>query len=54
MPDLIQIKNPRSGRYVMIDRSIGIIVSRKETKGPYKNIPMGINEFSSAIRKTNR
>ncbi|GAF84477.1 unnamed protein product [marine sediment metagenome] len=35
---LIQIKNPRTGRYVKIDKNIGKILSEKRTKGPYKGI----------------
>ena len=36
--DLVQVKNPRSGRYVKIDRSAGRIVSQKKSPGPYKGI----------------
>jgi len=35
---IVQIKNPKSGKYVKIDRSKGKIISYKKTKGPYKNI----------------
>lgn len=38
--DIIQLKNPKSGLYVKIDRNEGKIVSHKKTKGPYKNIPI--------------
>ncbi|MBW6471422.1 MAG: hypothetical protein K0A90_09415 [Methanosarcinaceae archaeon] len=38
--DIVQVKNPKSGHYVKIDRSIGIILSYKKTEGPYKNIPI--------------
>ena len=38
--DVVQVKNPRSNRYVKIDRSNGRIVSRKKTTGPYKGIPV--------------
>src|SRR3990167_4079185 len=38
--DLIQIRNPISGKYVKIDRSKGIIVEHKESDGPYRNIPI--------------
>ena len=30
-PDLVQVKNPRSGRYVKIDKSVGRIVSHKKS-----------------------
>ena len=36
--DLVQVKNPRSGRYVKIDRSVGRIVSQKKSPGPYKGV----------------
>ena len=36
--DLVQVKNPRSGRYVKIDRSVGRIVSHKKSPGPYKGV----------------
>ena len=38
--DIVQIKNPKSNRYTKIDRSTGEILSRKQSKGPYKNIPI--------------
>lgn len=40
--DLVQVKNPRSNRYIKIDRSKGVILGTKSTSGPYKNIPIGI------------
>lgn len=38
--DVVQVKNPRTGRYMKIDRSAGEIVSIKKSEGPYKNIPI--------------
>ena len=38
--DVVQVKNPRTNRYVKIDRDAGKIVSAKKTKGPYKNVPV--------------
>lgn len=38
--DVVQIKNPRSGHYVKIDRSTGKILSHKASEGPYKGIPV--------------
>lgn len=40
MPDLVQIRNPKTNRYAKIDREKGIIISHKKTKGPYKGIPI--------------
>lgn len=38
--DVVQVKNPKSGHYVKIDRTAGKIVSHKQTDGPYKGIPV--------------
>ena len=38
--DVVQVKNPRSGHYVKIDRTEGKIVSHKKSEGQYKNIPV--------------
>jgi len=38
--DVVQIKNPKSGHYVKIDRKAGKIVDHKKSNGPYKNIPI--------------
>ena len=40
--DLVQTKNPRTGKYIKIDRTVGQIVSEKSTKGPYKGIAMAV------------
>lgn len=37
---IVQTKNPRTKRYVKIDRSKGRIISQKATKGPYKGVPI--------------
>ena len=38
--DVVQVKNPRTGKYVKIDRSAGKIVSSKKSEGPYRNVPV--------------
>lgn len=38
--DVVQVKNPRTGRYVKIDRAKGKILSHKKSEGKYKNIPV--------------
>ena len=38
--DVVQVKNPKTNRYVKIDRSAGKIVSHKKSKGPYKGVPV--------------
>ncbi|MDF7806949.1 hypothetical protein P4E94_05825 [Pontiellaceae bacterium B12219] len=39
-PDVVQVKNPRTGRYVKIDRSAGKIIASKKSVGKYANIPV--------------
>jgi len=41
--DIVQVKNPRSGRYVKIDRDQGKIIAHKKSAGPYKNVPVARN-----------
>ncbi len=37
---IVQTKNPRTGRYVKIDRSKGRILDSKKSEGPYKGVPV--------------
>jgi hypothetical protein len=37
---LSQVRNPRSGRYVKIDKTTGRIISYKKSKGAYKGVPI--------------
>jgi len=36
--DIVQVKNPKTGLYCKIDRSVGKIIAYKKTVGKYKNI----------------
>ena len=38
--DVVQIKNPKSGHYVKVDREAGKIINHKKSSSPYKNIPI--------------
>lgn len=38
--DVVQVKNPKSGHYIKIDRGAGKIVSHKKSDGPYKGVPV--------------
>lgn len=38
--DVVQVKNPKTKRYVKIDRIAGKILSHKKSEGPYKGIPV--------------
>jgi hypothetical protein len=36
--DRVQIRNPRTDRYVKVDTKTGRILEQKKTKGPYKGV----------------
>ncbi len=38
--DVVQVKNPRTDRYVKIDRTVGEVVAHKKSEGPYKDVPV--------------
>lgn len=38
--DVVQVKNPRTGHYVKIDRAKGKIIDYKKSEGPYKDVPI--------------
>ncbi|HHY76692.1 MAG TPA: hypothetical protein GX500_08015 [Firmicutes bacterium] len=38
--DVVQVKNPKTNRYVKIDRDTGRIIAHKKSPGPYKGIPV--------------
>ena len=38
--EIVQTKNPKTNRYVKIDRSAGKIIAHKKSGGPYKNVPV--------------
>jgi hypothetical protein len=38
--DVVQVKNPRTGHYVKIDRAQGQIIAHKKSDGPYKDVPI--------------
>jgi len=37
---IVQTKNPRTGKYVKIDRNKGRILHTKKSAGPYKGVPV--------------
>ena len=47
MKKIVQVKNPRSGRYVKIDLESGMILAHKKSEGPYK----GIKQFSKKKKR---
>lgn len=38
--DVVQVRNPRTGHYVKIDREAGVILDHKKTSGAYKGVPI--------------
>ena len=38
MRNIVQTKNPKSGRYIKIDIDKGKIIAQKKSEGPYKKI----------------
>lgn len=38
--DVVQVKNPRSGHYVKIDREQGKIIAHKKSGGTFANVPV--------------
>jgi hypothetical protein len=40
MADIVQVKNPRTNRYIKIDRDKGRILSHKKSVGKYANVPV--------------
>ena len=38
--DLVQLKNPKTNKYVKIDRKKGVIIEQKKSDGPYEEIPI--------------
>jgi len=38
--NLVQLLNPRTKRYVLVDKSVGKILAHKSDGQPYKNIPV--------------
>jgi hypothetical protein len=41
--DVVQVRNPKSGHYVKIDRTAGKILAHKKSEGPYKDVPIARN-----------
>jgi hypothetical protein len=37
-PRFVQLRNPRTDRYVKVDRARGAIVAHKSTPGPFKGV----------------
>lgn len=36
--NVVQIRNPKTGKYLKIDRGKGLIIGYKKTKGPFKGV----------------
>ena len=51
MKNIVQTKNPKSGRYIKINRGLGKIIATKKSDGPYKNIEIIVPEKELKITK---
>jgi len=50
-PDIVQLKNPRSQRWVRVNKLFGKVISGTK-KTPYKNVPIAsINKKGETIYK---
>ena len=38
--DVVQVKSPRTGYYIKINRGSGTVESHKKSEGPYKGVPL--------------
>lgn len=38
--DIVQIRNPKTDRYVKVDREAAKILGEKKSPGPYANVPV--------------
>jgi len=52
MADYVQLRNPKTGLYVKIDREAGAIVSHKKTPGPYKGVHIAGTEEHDELMDT--
>ena len=37
---IVQMRDPKTGRYIKVDRATGKVLRRKQTDGPYERIPI--------------
>ncbi|NOZ57551.1 MAG: hypothetical protein GXO73_12275 [Calditrichaeota bacterium] len=49
--DIVQVRNPKTGRYVKIDRAKGRIIAHKKSEGPYKGIPIARSKRQTEPQK---
>ncbi len=40
LADIVQVRNPKTNRYIKIDRDRGMVIGYKETPGPWKDVPI--------------
>lgn len=50
--DIVQVKNPRTNRYVKIDRDQGKIIGHKKSEGKYKDVPIARNSKLKSSKKS--
>ena len=42
MDEIVQTRNPRTNRYIKINKTKGLIVGHKKSTGPYKGIDIAV------------
>lgn len=40
LADIVQVRNPKTNRYIKIDRDLGLVIGYKDTPGPWKDVPI--------------
>lgn len=53
LDEIVQLLNPRTKRYVKVDRVNAKILKTKKTKGPFKNIQIIKNNNDSSSSNNN-
>jgi hypothetical protein len=38
--ELVQVCNPKTLKFVLIDKTLGSIIQHKRSRGPYKTVPI--------------
>jgi len=54
MKNFVQTKNPKTGLYVKINKTDGVIVAHKKTPGPFKGIPFARQKKESTPKELTR
>ena len=50
--EIVQLRNPRTNRWVKVNKTLGLIYNAKKTPGPYKNITIINNDDRNSNHNT--